>query len=461
MKNWLHTMNNIGVDEDSDYLEVIKTRMVNQQTFYGVILCAYFAIRAIGEADFWIPFVALIATSMVFFFNYIRYQKTARLYWSLFYPLVMVAVCYLYGEDLRVDYVFIHFILAILIFVESVLLKVVCTLYIFLIYLLTLYIYNNLESPYAYEVLDYDKVLFYVISILCTANIVYVVFDGMKTYLSQFVEQSRELQIKNTQLEQQNLELEKAEQNLRDYNSELTHLNQRLTQKNAQLEEFTYIASHDLREPLRAINNLTNYLSTQQNDSFDERTSTSIQYLGELSSRMSKLVVGLMNFARIGRSNKIEEVNCNQLVTDVLKNLEVAIEESKASFKIETLPTLQGYEMELSQLFQNLISNAIKYRKKEIPVLIEIKVDSKPNSFEFSIRDNGIGVAPKHTRKIFQMFQRLHSRKTYEGIGIGLAHCKRIVELHNGEIWVESEEGIGSTFLFTIINTNTQAQNHE
>ncbi|MFK7907370.1 MAG: ATP-binding protein [Chitinophagales bacterium] len=111
--------------------------------------------------------------------------------------------------------------------------------------------------------------------------------------------------------------------------------------------------------------------------------------------------------------------------------------------------------MELSQLFQNLISNAIKYRKKETPPLIEIKVVSKPNSFEYSVRDNGIGIASKHTKRIFQMFQRLHARNAYEGIGIGLAHCKRIDELHSGQIWVESEEGIGSIFFFTI-HTNTE-----
>jgi len=231
---------------------------------------------------------------------------------------------------------------------------------------------------------------------------------------------------------------------------ELENLNINLYRKNKQLEELTYITSHDLQEPIRTISVLAKYLANNNRDKFDAKTNQSLKFLEESSNRMSELVKGLMDYGKIGRISELELVDCNEVVSDVLKDLSPTIEELSASFEIGHLPVLAAYKTEIRLLFQNLISNALKFRKKQSKPEIKIRADADNDMYKFSIKDNGIGLESKNINKIFQIFQRLHKRDEYAGTGIGLAHCKRIVELHQGEIWVESIFGEGSTFHFTL-----------
>ena len=165
---------------------------------------------------------------------------------------------------------------------------------------------------------------------------------------------------------------------------------------------------------------------------------------------MSKLIKGLLDYSRIGANKELVSVDCDKLVKNVLNDLSAQINETKAEVEVDPLPVLMGYETELYGLFQNLISNAIKFRKKEVKPKIHILAHKREDSWEFGIADNGIGMEPKYQQKIFAIFQRLHLRKEYEGTGIGLAHCQKIVDLHGGKIWVDSQPGAGSTFYFTI-----------
>lgn len=249
-----------------------------------------------------------------------------------------------------------------------------------------------------------------------------------------------------------NLELALAAQakKMEKKNIELEDLNRSLSLKNKQLEELTYITSHDLQEPIRAINTLTKYLVNNNKNKFDTRTSQSLQFLEESSDRMSELVKGLMDYAKIGRIAEPELVDCNEIVNNVLKDLSLTIEDLSASFEIGHLPVLTAHKTEIRLLFQNLISNSLKFRKKQEKPKIEISVCADNDAYKFSVKDNGIGFEAKNINRIFQMFQRLHKREEYGGTGIGLAHCKRIVELHKGEIWAESIFGKGSTFYFTL-----------
>ena len=143
-------------------------------------------------------------------------------------------------------------------------------------------------------------------------------------------------------------------------------------------------------------------------------------------------------------------VDCNQIMSDVLADMADSIERSNSIIRFEKLPVLNGFETELRQLFQNLINNAVKFRKKEVHPEIKISAESLPDAWRFSIEDNGIGIAEKDREKVFTIFKRMHNRHEYEGTGIGLAHCKKIVEMHGGKIWVESTIGQGSKFIFTI-----------
>jgi len=228
--------------------------------------------------------------------------------------------------------------------------------------------------------------------------------------------------------------------------------NEELEKKNKELEQFVYIASHDLREPLRTTTSFVQLLERQYKGKFDEKADTYLKYIIDSSERMKVLIDDLLDYSRIDKQRESGQVDCGQLLKEVLTDLNVATQETNAAVTASPLPVINAYRTQLKQLFQNLIFNAIKFRQKDIAPIINITATPKEEYWQFSISDNGIGIDPKNQDKVFGMFQRLHSRKEYEGSGIGLAFCKKIVELHQGTIWVESEVGKGSTFYFTIKN---------
>ena len=224
-----------------------------------------------------------------------------------------------------------------------------------------------------------------------------------------------------------------------------------IRKKNRELEQFTYIASHDLQEPLRTLTGFVNYLSENYGHQFDEIGQKSLGYISDASERMSLLVKSLLEHSKIGKNKKLTIIDCNKLLEEVKKDLTAAIEESNAIINVADLPQIKGYEVELRLLFQNLISNAIKFRKTDISPIIDITVKEKIG-WTFAIKDNGIGFEQKHEKRIFSVFQRLHYEEKYEGTGIGLAHCSKIIELHTGTIWAKSKPNEGSTFYFNIPN---------
>jgi PAS domain S-box-containing protein len=220
--------------------------------------------------------------------------------------------------------------------------------------------------------------------------------------------------------------------------------------KNQELEQFTRIASHDLSEPLNSIKGLISLIRDHEENDIDENVIVKLNYIDQSVSRMKELVKALSDYARLGKKMELVELDFNSLVKNVLSDLEASITKSDANIVVESLPTLKAYEVEVRLLFQNLISNAIKYRKSAISLQIHITAEQVNDFWQFFIRDNGIGIPLKQKDKIFLLFQRLHARNEYSGIGIGLAHCKKIVEHHNGKIWVESDEEKGSIFYFTL-----------
>ncbi|WP_158237306.1 YfiR/HmsC family protein [Aquimarina sp. MAR_2010_214] len=248
------------------------------------------------------------------------------------------------------------------------------------------------------------------------------------------------------------------------YNKELKHKNLEiynqsleLESKNKELEQFAYIASHDLQEPLNTISSFIGLLAEDYEENFDEAGKESMTFIKEASIRMKKLIDALLEYSRLGRSKEYDNVDCNIIIQELKKDLKVILDKTGAKINIKNLPVIKGSEIELRLLFQNLISNGIKFSTPDTIPKIDItcveKNDPKDASkgfWQFSIQDNGIGIPEKHQERIFAIFQRLHSRDEYEGTGIGLAHCKKIVEAHGGKIWLTSKEKKGSTFYFTI-----------
>lgn len=227
-------------------------------------------------------------------------------------------------------------------------------------------------------------------------------------------------------------------------------LNDSLSAKNQQLDHFAYVASHDLQEPLRTV---SNYLEVFQED-FPERlegeATMYFEFINSAVDRMRNLISGLLSFSRLGTSGEVEEIDLNETIAKIKEDFSAVVEDQGIIIESDPLPTVEGYRIELKQLFQNLISNAIKFTKAPTKPHIQISFDETESFYNFHVKDNGIGISDKDFAKIFDMFSRLHSTKDYEGQGIGLAFCKKIVELHHGNIWVTSEHGNGTTVHFTI-----------
>jgi PAS domain S-box-containing protein len=220
--------------------------------------------------------------------------------------------------------------------------------------------------------------------------------------------------------------------------------------RNKELEQFAYLASHDLQEPLRTV---SNYVQLLEEDFIDKLNNDAREYLASIdgaTKRMSMLVKALLDFSRLGRDKSLAKVDCNKLIQNVVADLQTSIRHANAVVEVAEMPELYIYETEVRQLFQNLISNAIKFQPPGNTPVVRINVRKQGSKRQFTVSDNGIGIAPVHYNRIFDIFQRLHTTDEYDGNGIGLANCKKIVELHDGEIWVESTPGQGSTFCFTI-----------
>ena len=309
---------------------------------------------------------------------------------------------------------------------------------------------------------NYDLWMFLIIAGILIATFIvglslYNLINRIKPLVEELVETKENLEASNRSLnitleELNNLNTEK-ELEIRAKEKAIMEtelLNDSLSAKNQQLDHFAYVASHDLQEPLRTV---SNYLEVFQED-FPERlegeASLYFDFINSAVERMRNLISGLLSFSRIGTSGEMEQIDLNATLSKIQDDLSILIEERNITFEIDSLPTIEGYRIEIKQLFQNLISNAIKFTDPKINPKVKISFDETDNFYNFHLQDNGIGMSNNNIGKIFDMFSRLHNSKEYGGQGIGLAFCKKIVELHHGNIWVTSKPGKGSTFHFTI-----------
>ena len=242
-----------------------------------------------------------------------------------------------------------------------------------------------------------------------------------------------------------------AEEKLYQANHSLREKTKELSVSNAELEQFAFVASHDLQEPLRMITGFLSLIEKKYDSVLDEKGKEYIRFATDGAMRMRKIILDLLEFSRVGSLDlKRDEIKMNQLLEEVLALNNKLITENNAQIEIFDLPVVMAVQSSMRQLFQNLINNAIKYKKKDARPEIIISSSEDEHYWYFNIQDNGIGIHQEYTEKIFNIFQRLHSKDEYSGTGIGLAICKKIVEDHGGEITVESEEGKGSTFSFSI-----------
>ncbi|HET6228342.1 MAG TPA: ATP-binding protein [Bacteroidia bacterium] len=258
-------------------------------------------------------------------------------------------------------------------------------------------------------------------------------------------------------------QIQKMQNSLKDANVDLEQRVKERTAKlersNQELEQFAYVASHDLQEPLRTISNFVGLLEKKYPKSEDEDGYRYFQFIMKATSRMQNLIKDLLEISRVGRNVQFTIVDCNKTMLDLMAEMEISIKENNAAIHFDGLPVLIASEIELKRIFQNLISNALKFKNKTEAPSITVTVQENENEYIFMVEDNGIGIPAEYTNKIFNIFQRLHSNTEYPGTGIGLATCKKIALLHNGNIWVESTLGVGTTFYFSISKHITSSIN--
>ncbi|TKB95981.1 PAS domain S-box protein [Pedobacter cryophilus] len=242
-----------------------------------------------------------------------------------------------------------------------------------------------------------------------------------------------------------------AEIQLLDLNQLLLKQTKELAISNQELEQFAYVASHDLQEPLRMITSFLSQIEKKYGNVIDDKGKQYIYFAVDGAKRMRQIILDLLEFSRVGRTpENLEEIDVKDLIIDIKSLFRKQIEETHTKLTFKDFPLIKSYKTPIRQVLQNLISNALKYHNKNTTPIIQISVEDKPNYWEFCITDNGIGIDQEYFKKIFIIFQRLHNKDEYSGTGMGLAICKKIIENLGGEIWVDSEEGKGSTFYFTI-----------
>ena len=241
---------------------------------------------------------------------------------------------------------------------------------------------------------------------------------------------------------------------------ELAQRTEELAHSNRELEQFAYVASHDLQEPLRMVASYTQLLARRYKDKLDADANEFIHYAVDGATRMQALIIDLLTLSRVGTHGKpIELCESGAALDRAIANLRLATEESGAVVTRDPMPKLTADSSQLTQLFQNLIGNAIKFRGETSPV-VHVGAEKKDGEWLFSVRDNGIGIAPEFFERIFVIFQRLHGKHEYPGTGIGLSVCKKIVERHGGRIWIESEPGQGTVFYFTLPVPHGERKRH-
>jgi chemotaxis family two-component system sensor kinase Cph1 len=225
---------------------------------------------------------------------------------------------------------------------------------------------------------------------------------------------------------------------------------QELSRSNQELQQFAYVASHDLQSPLKTIVNYLTLLESKYGHQLDPDGHKLIDTSTAAAGRMRTLINDLLDFSRVGSVSEFESVNLNELIAEIIEEHQDDIKAANATIEVGTLPIMTAHRTDLKQVFQNLITNGLKYRRPDIDTKLSVKAVDSGAYYQFSITDNGIGIEPQYYDRVFQIFQRLHGRGHYPGTGIGLATCKKVIDIYGGKIWVDSELNVGTTFYLTI-----------
>ncbi|WP_419212190.1 sensor histidine kinase [Maribacter sp. X9] len=402
-----------------------------------------------------ITFVITIGFGIGLVLNRLNLFSATRIYMTTMSPTMFgMTICLVggfFGQGVGIaTMTFLTFI----VYRENPKLRIIIMVYDVLAFILPT-IYITMYGPLLGTInLPYDEIVVFIAS-LAWLSLTFLMYDETKTRTY-----TNALEKNNKNLISNEIALKEAQSNLKDQNKKLSILNHELSVKNKQIEEFTFIVTHDLKTPLSNINSIAKELQKKPQLANGENLAGYLKHLQGNSFRMTNLVHSLLEYAEIGNSNQMRTIDCREILEQVLSDLSEIIKETKAIIKIGEMPKIVGSEREIRMLFQNLLDNALKFRSTKKEPIISIHSDTRPGYYMFSIEDNGIGIPEIQKGNIFNAFHRLHNQSEFSGSGIGLYSCKRVIDLHKGRIWVESEENEGSTFNFTISSNLTEQNSH-
>ncbi|APQ16348.1 sensor histidine kinase [Maribacter hydrothermalis] len=380
-----------------------------------------------------------------FLLNRLRFNKATRLYMTIYPPTTFMVIILLIGGFFGQALGFATMVfLAFIGYRNNPKLRILFISYDILAFILPT-IYISFYGPLL-GVIDvpYDEILVF-IACLAWLSLTFRMYDENKTR-----NYTNTLEKNNTALIESEFNLKQTQLVLQNQNNKLAVLNNELNLKNKHIEEFTFIVTHDLRGPLNNINIIAKELQTQHLLNDYTNTPSFLSHLENSSTRLTDLVNGLLKYAEIGNSSQMERINVNDLIENVLIDMSEQIKTNNASISIGEMPSLIARANDIRMLFQNLIHNALKFTSSDKKPSIRIHSVKLPCFYEFSVEDNGIGIPKEELNNVFNAFHRLHNQSEFEGSGIGLYGCKKIIDHHQGKIWIESTENIGSTFFFTI-----------
>ncbi|NKI30541.1 sensor histidine kinase [Croceivirga thetidis] len=393
----------------------------------GALFVFFFTLKTFPvELNIFILSVAILYLIPIFIKSN-KFSKFNSIFNAFIIPIWFATAILLFGGYFAqalasVTLIFISYIL----FRKESKLRLVVIVYQILLFIIPT-IYIAFYGPY-FGVIDipFDEIIVYFCCITWL-SITFVIYDEQKT--KSF---TKKLEAKN---------------------EDLIQLNTSINEKNHQIEEFTAILYHDLKEPVNNILAFSKDLLKKANELESQlpiEITDNLNFITQSSSRMNQLILTISDYTKIGKERLKKNIDCNKLVREVLDDIAAKVTSTKTEINVGNLPTVYGYATELRMLFQNLILNAIKFKKPDQVAKIRISYFTNDNYYQFQIVDNGIGIPTIQSKKIFDAFIRLNSRQNYEGVGLGLYNAKRIIEMHNGLIWVESKEDNGSTFNFTL-----------
>ncbi len=415
-----------GLEENASYIEKIRVSVLNRGIIIVLVLLLSISLSHLYPLDI----KSLLSRFVVIFFLFFLLQlnkrkqhKTSRLVLNLIMPLLILTLGILHGAQTSVQYNFLTFILTSFFFLEKLRTKLSFAFFNFILFLILKYYWETYPSIFSAELSPFLEVTTFIITAFVIMSIMYL-----------FLKQIEKYNIANIKL------LETLENN-----------NHRLKVANEELERFAYIASHDLKTPLRTIISFTGLLERDfkrnKLDSFPDY----FTYVKEGARQMNNLISDTLEYSKVNHEIILEKkkIDLNIVVDNIKLNL-VQNCENQVTIEKDNLPIVLGEEGQMVLLFQNLIENGLKYNQNDHK-MVQITSTSTPEKILITVKDNGIGINKDYHEQIFNMFKRLHTSNVYEGTGLGLAICKRIIDRVNGKIWLESEEGKGTTFFIELV----------